>query len=85
MAANEPIDRTALGLTAAIVWAGAVVVLGITSRIGWGDRWRRLLADVYVGYDESLPGLVVGAVWAAVDGFVGGWLVATVYDRLAGS
>jgi hypothetical protein len=78
------LNARAFGLACASLWSGAVVVLGITARFGWGRRWQRLLADVYKGYDESVSGLIVGALWAFVDGFTGGYLFAWLYDRLQG-
>ena len=50
------LDPKALGLTGGISLAGWVVILGFLSRVGWGDRWRRLFADLYPGYGSSLPG-----------------------------
>lgn len=48
------LDSRAFGLSCGFLWAGAVVLLGITARVGRGRRWQRLLAHVYRGYDESL-------------------------------
>ena len=76
------LDSRSFGLACALLWSGAVVVLGVTARFGWGRRWERLLADVYRGYDESAFGLVTGAVWAFVDGFSGGYMFARLYNRL---
>ena len=77
-----PLDARAFALACGLLWAGGVVVLGVAARFGWGERWRRLLADVYRGYDVSLTGLVVGGLWAFVDGFAGGYAFAWLYDRL---
>lgn len=74
------VDRKALGKAMGSLWAGAVVVLGLTARRGWGEEWRDLLADVYLGYDSTNQGLVVGAVWAFADGFVGANLLAWLYN-----
>ncbi len=49
------LDPWAFGLACGLLWAGAVAVLGLTARIGWGKRWERLLADVYRGYNETVP------------------------------
>lgn len=76
------LDSRAFGLACGLLWSGAVVVLGVTARFGWGRRWERLLADVYRGYGESASGLVAGAVWAFVDGFSGGYLLGWLYNRL---
>ncbi|MFB6108436.1 MAG: bacteriophage holin [Haloplanus sp.] len=76
------LDARAFGLACGLLWAGGVFVLGLTARVGWGKRWQRLLADVYRGYDETPSGLVVGALWALVDGFSGGYVLARLYDAL---
>lgn len=75
------VDRAALARAAGVLWAGVVLGLGLTARIGWGDEWRDLLADLYVGYDSTDRGLVVGALWAFADGFVGAYLLAGLYNR----
>lgn len=55
-------------------------MLGLTARRGWGDEWRDLLSDVYLGYDPTNQGLLVGAVWAFAEGFVGASLLAWLYN-----
>lgn len=79
---TQSLDTGAFGLACALLWSGAVVVLGITARFGWGKRWQRLLTDVYRGYDETVSGLFAGAIWAFIDGFSGGYLFAWLYNRL---
>lgn len=74
------VDGNALGRAMGVLWAGAVVVLGVAARRGWGDEWRDLLADVYLGYDSPDQGLVIGAVWAFVDAYVGAYLLAWLYN-----
>jgi hypothetical protein len=75
------VNGTALGNAMGLLWAGAVVVLGLTARRSWGYEWRDLLADVYLGYDSTNRGLVVGAAWAFADGFAGAYLLAWFYNR----
>ena len=77
------LDPWALGLTGGLSLAGWVVILGLLSRIEWGDRWRQLFADLYPGYGSSLPGLVIGAVWAFLDGATVGAAFAWLYNALA--
>lgn len=74
------VDGKALGKAMGLLWAGAVVVLGATARSGWGDEWRELLSDVYLGYDSTQRGLVLGAIWAFLDAFVGAYLLAWLYN-----
>ncbi|MEF8807917.1 bacteriophage holin [Natronomonas sp.] len=74
------VDGKALGKAMGLLWAGAVVVLGLTACRGWGEEWRDLLSDVYLGYDSTRQGLVVGAGWAFADAFVGAYLLAWLYN-----
>lgn len=66
-------------------WAGAVVVLGLSARKGWGVEWRDMLSDGYLGYDSTGNGLVIGATWGFVDAFVGAYLLAWLYNRFGDS
>lgn len=82
-AISEPsqLAPNALGLACGIFWAGAVAIIGITARVGWGKRWEELLADMYRGFSETWPGLVIGAIWAFLDGYSSGYIVASLYNR----
>lgn len=80
---DSKLDSRALGLAAGTVWAAAVAVLALVSRTGWGAEWRELLAEVYLGYDESLTGVLVGAAWAFLDAFIGGIALGKAYNRFA--
>ncbi|MDG5776214.1 bacteriophage holin [Haloarculaceae archaeon H-GB2-1] len=81
---SKPVDGRALGRAMGLLWAGAVVALGLAARRGWGDEWRDLLSDVYLGYDSTNRGVAVGAVWAFADGFVGAYLLAKLYNLFRG-
>jgi hypothetical protein len=69
----------ALGVTSALV----VFFIGITTAVfGWGALVVQVLSTLYIGYEPSFIGSVTGAVWAFVDGFIGGMLFAWIYKRL---
>ena len=73
---SRRVDGRALRKAIGLLWAGAVVVLGVTAGYGWGDEWRDPLSDVSVGNDSTKRGLVFGAIWAFFDAFVGASLLA---------
>lgn len=80
---SKRLDARAFALACGLLWAVGVTTIGLLARVGWGERWERMLADVYVGYGESETGLVVGAAWAFADASVGGYALAQLYNRLA--
>ena len=69
----------ALGITNALV----VFLLGLTTALaGWGILVVQVLSTLYIGYEPTLLGAITGAVWAFVDAFILGVLVAWIYNRL---
>jgi hypothetical protein len=79
---TEKLDSEAFALACGLLWACGVVGLGLMARFGWGERWERLLADVYKGYGETPEGLLLGGLWAFLDGFAGGYAFAWLYNLL---
>jgi len=71
-----------------VVWASPSVLLGLWVLImgwlawltGWGAAWVNLLGSVYIGYQANWWGPIVGAVWAFVDAFITGAIIAFVYN-----
>jgi len=41
-----------------------------------------LLSGVYVGYNPTILGSLVGALWAFFDALIGGLLFAWLYNKL---
>jgi len=78
----------ALALTAALLWGGAILIIGLGGVLfpGYGDAVLSLVASIYPGYDNSgeIGDLLVGAAYAFFDGLVGGFVLAVVYNFLAG-
>lgn len=81
------INVRALGLALGILWGLGAFFLAIAATVipgQWGDLVVGLLGNVYVGYDASVVGALLGALWGLADGFVGGVLLAWLYNALAG-
>lgn len=81
------LSPAALAVTAAVLWGGAIVVIGGTSLAvpGYGDAVLSLVASIYPGYDNdgTAADLVLGAAYAFFDGLVGGFLFALLYNGVA--
>lgn len=79
------LDAVKFGLTIGIVWAGAVLGLGLMSEIlNWGTPMVQGLGSLYLGYKASPGGILIGTIWAFIDGGIGGLVVAAVYNWLLG-
>ncbi len=73
----------AFGVACGLVWGLGVFLLtwwimafdGATGELTW-------LGRVYRGYNISAVGSFIGLAWALVDGFVGGVILAWLYNLL---
>jgi hypothetical protein len=73
----------ALGIAIGVVWAAYIFIAGITAMFGWGNAFVDLMASCYIGYSASILGAIIGGIWALVDGFIGGFCIGWLYNRLA--
>ena len=75
-------------LAIGILWAVAVFLVGIANLIwsGYGDVFLKLVASVYPGYDASpsFGAVIVGTLYALLDGLVAGLVFAWIYNLFAG-
>ncbi|MFZ2957103.1 MAG: hypothetical protein WA705_09455 [Candidatus Ozemobacteraceae bacterium] len=66
-----------IGLCAGIVWAAILVVWALAEMTsGDPSPWLVMVACVYEGFDLTPRGLLFGAAWAFVDGFISGYVVS---------
>jgi len=68
----------ALGILSALF----TFVIGLLSMTGYADAYTHLLGSVYLGFDGSFWGSVLGAVWAFGYGFVLGGIFAWLYNSM---
>jgi hypothetical protein len=38
---------------------------------------------MYVGYNATIVGCLIGAAWAFIDAFIGGYLLAWLYNNIS--
>ena len=73
----------ALGIAIGVLWSVSIFFAAIAAMFGWGTAFVQVIASFYIGYGASIGGAIIGAIWAAVDGFVGGYLLAWIYNKVA--
>jgi hypothetical protein len=73
----------ALGIAVGLVWAIGVFLAGIFAMFHWGNAFVDVIGSFYIGYGASIIGAIIGALWAVVDGFVAGYVIAWVYNKAA--
>jgi hypothetical protein len=74
----------ALGLSTGIVWGIGIFLLTLWFLVmGYEGKTLLKLSKVYLGYSVSYLGALVGLIWGFVDGFIGGAVVAWLYNKFS--
>ncbi|MBN1645107.1 bacteriophage holin [Candidatus Woesearchaeota archaeon] len=77
------LNTTKFGLTLGILWGLAVLLLGIAATYAsYGTEFVNLLGGMYIGFDTTLIGSIVGGIWGFFDGLIGGFIFAWLYNKL---
>lgn len=82
------LNTKALGLTAGILWGGAIFLSALANLIwpGYAQACLDVAASIYPGYDAtaSFGQVIIGTLYGLVDGFVCGVIFGWLYNLLAG-
>ena len=77
----------ALAITTAIIWGAAVLLAGLANLIwpSYGGAFLEIIASIYPGYHASstIGSVIVGTLYAVLDGAVGGLIFASLYNLVA--
>jgi hypothetical protein len=74
-------DPIALGLGIGIIAAAYAFFLGLAVMwFDWGTDILNGLSSLYIGYNATFIGSLIGALWAFVDGFIAGAVIAWLYN-----
>lgn len=80
-------DIKAIAITCAILWGGAVLVVGLINLIcgSYGQHFLEMLSSFYPGYHavRSIGEVIIVTVYAVVDGLIGGAIFGWLYNRLS--
>ncbi len=76
----------ALALAVGILWAVCVFFVGVANMIwpSYGQAFLQLCASIYPGYHPGagVGSVIVGTIYAVIDGFVGGLIFGWLYNSL---
>ena len=78
----------ALSITAALLWGGAILLVGIANMIwpSYGHAFLNILGSIYPGYQPEMGfgSVVTGALYGLVDGGVGAAVFGWLYNLFSG-
>ncbi len=76
-----------LTITSAVLWGGACLMVAVLNIIspGYGNAFLDVISSIYPGYQVTgtLGSVIVGTLYALLDGAVGGALFGWIYNCFA--
>ncbi len=75
------LNSVAFGLACGVTLGAVGFVLTLFSLMWGAGHTIEVVAGVYFGYSWSFVGAFVALAWGVAYGFIGGWLLATIYHR----
>ncbi|MFH1095645.1 MAG: hypothetical protein V1728_05505 [Candidatus Micrarchaeota archaeon] len=80
--AHAKLDEGKLAVAGAVLGAVWLGLLGLTTMgMGWGYGMMNMMGSIYLGYGPTLPGVLIGMLWGAIDGAICGYALAWIYNR----
>lgn len=75
----------ALGVSAGILWGACIFLTTLLSYLtGYGTMFLEALPmSLYPGYEISIMGSIIGAVYGFIDAFICGIVLAWIYNKVA--
>jgi hypothetical protein len=82
---TQKLKACGFGFALGLIWGLAMLLLGW---FGWWFHWglafTHVMGSMYVGFEPTFSGGIIGAIWGFVDFFIFGILVAWVYNCCTG-
>jgi hypothetical protein len=77
------LSPTRLGLAGGILWGISLFLMTLLSIwTQYGSQFLSLVADIYPGYSTTPAGSIIGLFWGFLDGFLGLFILAWLYNKL---
>lgn len=74
----------ALGLALGVLWGVSIFLMGlIASFYTYGRPFVTAVGVLYIGYEPSVLGSIIGGIIGFVDAFIGGVILAWLYNLFA--
>ncbi len=75
------LSPVALGLAFGILWGISVLLLGLSTLfLGYGEIFVTSMGALYLGYEATIWGSLIGGIIGFVDAFITGLIIAWLYN-----
>ncbi len=63
-----------------ISWGVYMIFIGWLAPFGWGTEFVSIISTLYIGFAPGFVGGLIGGAWGFLDGAIGGFIIASVYN-----
>ncbi len=78
----EKLNVKAMTIAGGAAWAFCILFAGWAAIFGWATKFVEVMNSVYIGYEPTLIGGIIGALWGFLDGAIVGFIIAVVYNAV---
>lgn len=77
----EKLNIKSLALAGGVLWGLYMLLIGWAAWLfDWGTDFVAMMSSVYIGFNPTFFGGILGAIWGFVDGAIAGVVIAWVYN-----
>lgn len=78
------IDVKKAAISAGLVWGSGIFFAGLLGAItgNFAGDFINAMGSLYMGYEPTYVGSVIGGIWALIDGGIAGALFAYIYNKI---
>ena len=78
----EKLNSIALGAAASLTFAIIIIFLGTLAYFtNQGNEIIEIISTLYIGYEPTVQGITIGAIWALIDGFIIGIIFGLIHNK----
>ena len=82
---NGKLCPKALGLSFGVMWGLSVLIVGLLAHhFMYGAHFVETMGTLYIGYGPSVLGCFIGGLIGFVNAFIGGYILAWLYNCFSG-
>jgi len=75
----------ALGLSLGVLWGVSLLIVGLLAHFAsYGIEFVKTMNAIYIVYSPSILGSIVGGIIGFIDAFIGGVIIAWLYNLFGG-
>ncbi len=82
---NCRLSPLAFGLSLGLVWGASVLIMGLIAfYFAFGTEFVTAMGVLYINYEATVIGSLIGGLYGFIDAFIGGLVIAWLYNIFAG-